>query len=132
MTIHAKYVGVAVILMALYLFTLWFETIHKLCLMGSVINILINYQFVNPLKKRLILKSETESHDNDLPELSVSMQFSNLCKGFRVAAIGYVLTLGVVPYNFYILINPEKNLETFKVDMINFYKKVIEQTKNNK
>lgn len=132
MTIHAKYVGVAVILMALYLFTLWFETIHKLCLMGSVINILINYQSVNPLKKRLILKSETESHDSDLPELSLSMQFSNLCKGFRVAAIGYVLTLGVVPYNFYILINPEKNLEAFKVDMINFYKKVIEQTKNNK
>ena len=59
MTIQAKYVGVAVILMALYLFTLWFETIHKLCLMGSVINILINYQSVNPLKKRLILKSET-------------------------------------------------------------------------
>ena len=127
--IHAKYVGVVIILLTIYLFTIWCEPIHKLCLMGGAINIIINLSNINPVKRKIMLKSEVENNENENNEPSYLIQFGNLCKGFRFGAIGYILTLGVVPYSFYRLINPEKNVEMFKSDMITLFKKTMDQTK---
>ena len=131
MVIHPKYIGLGVILLIFYLFTLWFETIHKFCLFRGLINILINLPNINPLvKRKLLLKSETDSTDsNETKEPEVSVQFINLCKGFKYCVVGYLLTLGIIPYNFYLMVNPEKNLESFKIEALQFYKKFIEQSK---
>ena len=132
MLTHPKYIGIALILLILYLFVTWFQILHYFCLIGGLINILINLSHINPFViKRLILKSNQESNDkSEFQEPSFSIQFINLCKGFKYGLIGYMLTLGIIPYNFYLMINPEKNSESFKVEILTLYKKFLDLAKN--
>ena len=131
MVIHPKYIGLGAILFFFYLFAVWFDTLHRLCLVGGLINILVNFNYVNSShKRRLILKSENDQYENvDNKEPEISVQFINLCKGFKYGFIGYLITLGIIPYNFYLMINPERNLESFKTEVFNLYNKFLDQNK---
>lgn len=130
MIIHPKYIGLCVILVTFYLFTIWFETLHKFCLFGGLINILINISNINSIKKKIHLKSDNDQIESDTHEPTMSAQFINLSKGFKYGLIGYIMTLGIFPYNFYLLVNPEKNFESFKNEAICLYKKLVEQVHN--
>ena len=120
-SISYRFYIVLFILFILYIFMYIFPTIHYLCMFGGGVNILIHFHHINWRPKRKIqLKNEDGSpQDPVYLEPTISVQFINLCRGFKYGATGYVLTLAIPPYALYKIAYPERGLIEFKQNVKN-------------
>ena len=91
-------------------------------------NILINIERINPSGKiRLIMKNDEPYHEI---EADKAVQFHNLYRGFKYGILGYLMTIGVIPYYLYMVINPGKNFDSFKDDTLIFTVKIYNKIKH--
>jgi hypothetical protein len=133
MVFQGQYLIIGCLLTVYYLLTWMFPMIHKLCLFGGMINILINIQSINPTQKiRIVMKNDNgngNGNNNADPERPIQIQFYNLYKGFKYGIVGYFMTIGIFPYYIYMLVNPEKSYQSFKDDIIFLFMRLMSLTR---